>query len=1058
MADQTISSPYKSIVVSTIAAGDTTVTLHSSSTDHFEQADVGRVIWSQQDKAYRRIVSVEDSENCTVDAQWGISPFRAETSLVDGNRMSESTPGTFDTTVISYTWNDIFTDFNPNNEISFDSNTNTYRFTGADTYIFPEDSNVVVYDEDITLAYNYVTSFDVGPNNMIIFGRQNIGTDTDADINGYPSHGCHLIDRNISTSTSQNRGGWHMNGCYFEGTGSLNNFYRFNDASNSTNDGNQDFRMWNCTIEGNFGGRFSGDTTVIMDNIIVGNTNTLGINPIAPAIFTRNTVRDSINALYSYPLQAGSTTAGPMDLQDITSEIMFMNRGGASVQTQTLLNWSIDQIEGIVNDNNDVDLIVTSGSHNANQAITFEKDYNVEVTEADGAAISGETGKFHSINQVNVAETDDTDDGIFTSTLQAYRAVINSTTSTIEDFNGSTVSQRTPIDWAIKYRGFNLISGNTNLAGPVGPIDIGRPRVEDINVTDTSAQIDAYTEIATTDQLYNYADKFKYDDLTLPTLTTQWFSKSGSVVSSTSDVQPIILKESFTDVFGINSSFSDTFTARTTPPFISDGQWGIRDDSDSEAESVHSLPSSWSSLVGDWLHFSDSDGSRELPLKFAAVIAAGEGIDLTQNVGGATHSATFTIDRMNVFVDSNGRLITAVHLESVGANAGQVQPTQVLDISSSDSQLIELKNSVTGMTGDLTAGYLHFDTEIRCGVNADGIFITDTDGGNIIDTTEAISGNLYLNASANSYMIRNADVSDLIVHRIGTGTVSVVLENTTGSIGLADGAVEDTFLTINVSGTGLRSSVGRITVFNLEQDSETVQKDTEGTTMAIDGAVDNFLSAGTDIRVVWSGSDSDGVGFKSVVMDHTVLGGSNTLEITVDQEPYPDTPPTNGASIAAASTFDSANKRVVFDLSGSATRMTDSQTNYFMQTELKGTSNLNRVISSNNDATVVRSLGAASTAAMNGEAVRLQPGENISQNLGYILNDSTTVTIGQDLNVTAEIGGQTETLTFIVNIEDNPAAFDLPATRTAIEEDVLAIVQDENAAIKRNTALIPGLL
>ena len=546
---------------------------------NFETTDVGRYLCildiaanGDARRYYRRIVEFISSTTVRLNAPWGISPFRAETSLRGANvagstnaagRFIEGVPDVGADFVISWSLEEMSEALDEVEDV--DGNGKYFRIrtqgtapTGNHNYSANVDMLVMlegfaVHSRDSTFEYNYAGRLQNRFDTFMIFGDIEFGDTTLDTINGYPTNPCRLFDTSTTFATSnagtldQGRGVFHQYGGTYEVPNiTFLRLYRNGaSAANQAADARHDFRQINVARSGNFACRLSGERSVVLDGSSSGGTLTSSLiyfNPIAPGLVQGDSIRSTTQAVYHFPEFAGSVTYPATSIQDIntTSNQFNPNRiirgdhNNTNVtnnnSTLTLEDWSLDELmRESTPDGTDLYLVENAGTSTHSMNLDKRVNFTFTIVNPDGSTttkdINGVTrdGRDASPATVDVATTDN-------SLTRLLRAWEFDATDTIDNFQDDDAVDFTPYTYGFKARRQSYLSSTNTLAGPAGPINLAITLLPDVNLVDTDANIDTYTELETAQKLYDYADLYKFNNRRLPTITSVPFTLSGTEI------------------------------------------------------------------------------------------------------------------------------------------------------------------------------------------------------------------------------------------------------------------------------------------------------------------------------------------------------------------------------------------------------------------------------------------------------------------------------------------------------------------------------------------------
>ena len=588
MADLTLNTAFKS---GTLAAIDSATGLIVGSGITFDANDVGRYVMFTSGNAetyYRRITAVDTaSNNASVNAPWGTSPFRGLTSLrhdPDGTspnnvdqatgRFTEPSPAVNDTFVLSYDFAEVaIANSNGRGVDAFITDSNdvdTVRLiqprVAADRILLEgrnrADDQVAIINAR-NLSYEFLLNgtaetFLVLGRSTAIFGDVEFGDTSNADLVGYPTNSCHLIDRSTSFNAGGRAGIWgqvHFYGGSYRCTGTT--FWRMYQGDATTigaNDAAQSFILHDVDIQGNFGIRLSGFKSIVYrgsgrgsvidnptstsaSNTITGN-NIFYFNPLRPGLVSDISIQGAQQALYHFPQFAGSTTVPAISIQDIDGPdgvriIRGNHDSSGTPRTLTLQDWSLDELER-ESSKPQTELYHVDGASAAHQLEIF-KNLRVVVSDQTGANLSEPLNWGYVDGRTTGSQTIESSasitDGIFERNLQAWTFDV---TNTVENFQDEDAISFLPYAFVFKARGRSLVEiPAENLRGPIGTRAISLAALPDVNITETDIiAVDAYDRIDSSRRAYDYSDNLKFNNITVPALTETLFSRSGDELST----------------------------------------------------------------------------------------------------------------------------------------------------------------------------------------------------------------------------------------------------------------------------------------------------------------------------------------------------------------------------------------------------------------------------------------------------------------------------------------------------------------------------------------------
>ena len=410
-----------------------------------------------------------------------------------------------------------------------------------------------MHAEDVTFEFNYERRLNNRFGSFFIFGNVQFGDVDNPDINGYPTNPCALIDTSGDFSSSSGtilnngRGVWHQYGGSYEVP--TTTFLRLYRDGSAFSDARHDFRMIDVARSGNFGCRLSGERSIVLGGSSRGGTtdsNIIYFNPIAPAVLSNDNIQGTWQAAYHFPQFAGNVTYPATSIQDInTASQNRIIRGDHTVPNGnfalTLDNWSIDELIRESTPST-TDLYVAEGG-TSNQQLFIDKTLNFTTSvlgrdsSLQAASVNGllrpnagSNGQDTPFTQ-SITVTDGVASGnVFNSTLRAYTFLVNNTVANFEDTDAVNF---TPYQYVFKARNQSYLTSEHTLRGPVGPLGVPITLLPDLNITETdTAVVDAYTALETVEKMYDSADGYKFNNLTLPTLLETPFRRSGDTLTT----------------------------------------------------------------------------------------------------------------------------------------------------------------------------------------------------------------------------------------------------------------------------------------------------------------------------------------------------------------------------------------------------------------------------------------------------------------------------------------------------------------------------------------------
>ena len=535
---------------------------------------IGRMVTMTSGNAIHehRFITGVSGNTITLSDPWGTHWFKHRNSLRTGMPFSQGVPSSGDSFIISWNETDlagangIQNEFIRNASVTGFPNSEEYRFrNGSGNRVtlnpastvsgvsFHADSTAIIYDS----RYHLVPSWNANRKGYVVLGKFRTGDPSDAASGGYPTNPVHLVDVASNAQSSEAKGAFHQYGGEVISTG--NGFLRYN-AADITEDGAQDFVQFLTKVDGRFASRVSGDRSILNPLIVSGNESRGYCNPVRVGYIGDATIADCRTAIYNYFLFAGSTTVEGINAVDInTALIYFFTDGGnkSTGETLTLRNWDLGQVERLVNlpgvslvgGNSQGPSSSTVGEDPNNLALSKQINFGI-TNEMASAGINIDAGLFYEdITGVAGSQSIDQSTGLFpvvTLPARTYElpSAFQSTSVPgksddfvhINNFDDGSPDVRTPYTYGIISRNREFVSGVTGLTGPIGPIAITRSLVPDPEITETNtATVDAYTELETTEKLYDYAHGFKSLNQFQPEVEDLYIYKSGRVASTRSN-------------------------------------------------------------------------------------------------------------------------------------------------------------------------------------------------------------------------------------------------------------------------------------------------------------------------------------------------------------------------------------------------------------------------------------------------------------------------------------------------------------------------------------------
>ena len=990
-----ITTPYLSGTITAISDDGLTLTLDTD----IHTGDSGKIIFMTDGdgiRNYRRFTydGISALNTINLDEPFGESPFRSIDSLRTGTKFTEGDIAVGDAFSISYAWADLAS----NADITL-SNSNQFVDITGGTQL---SSGVVIYDENVTVQWEYSTTSNIRISSgaAVILGRQHFGNLDDDDVLGYTSNSCRVIDTSTGTGSSENPGTFHMNGGTYEVSGTRT-FLRFNDGDSNTNDAAQNFRMWNVKVYGGFGARISGDQSVMLNTEGVGNTGsngTLGLaNPIRPGIFLNCASRDARQGIYHFPATAGNVTVEAFDIQDIDTTVIRIDTGGSpSNNTLTLNNWSFPDLTAATASGTNVDTFQRTVNRAAHQ-IRFTKDVEFTVVNVDGTSPNDANNDgrvlFRDAFAALTIDSDNNGGGLFPAINLLGRDAVTSTVLNFGSFDDTDFFDvYTPYDYAIKYRNHNLLLGNTSFDTGSGAFTQTLTRTLDVNITDTDlSSVDAYTDLGTAARVYDYADKFKNENMTLPTPLEQYFTKSADVLTFTQENVNVEMLSTLTPVFAYlgdlvenDRDLTPQFTGNTQVSSVDRDEIIVTTGNTLDDNAITSLQSAdWDEWANNylWINLNEDADATESFLENARSHG-----NITVDETILDGSATFTLATdADIFTAGNAKGILLGDIEAQTGNGPQLA-SQICRVEYQEDTRLCIKTPASGYADSiiLDGGNLTVDTEIQGQVVCADLLHSFVPGDRIINTSESVDATITLDGG--EYFIDDADISNLTINRTAGDTDTVTVtnnENVSGNPTLGTGVQLNLVLDVTINGPA--ATDGRLSFY--ESDG-TLITDTEGTTLAASIVDFPTLSNMSNPIWVWSGP-----GYVDVRGTAEVLFGTNVFTETPLVKRYQDFSSDEPNPVVSNDTdvIDTDTDYALIHITGAtgADVFTDGSFNYFANTKMVGTPAYNEVIARDENALhAISSSGSTGTAIINATYVRVTPGEDATQLLGFITNDA----------------------------------------------------------------------
>ena len=312
---------------------------------------------------------------------------------------------------------------------------------------------------------------------------------------------------------------------------------------------------------------------------------------------------------------------------------------------------------------------------------------------------------------------------------------------------------------------------------------------------------------------------------------------------------------------------------------------------------------------------------------------------------------------------------------------------------------------------------------------------------------------------ATNYTVKDSVLTDVVMNFAPTSDQIAHIHNCSGNVTI-NNTDDDNTLTVSLTGaasptvttsgdvvllvaievdlTGpVDGNVGRTTVY--ASDGTIIRTETANQNGFSINSLDSALIAeDAVITVVWSGPD-----FQDISIVQTLVNGTNDFSIAATPLAHPSVGDSaynvdNFSDTSTAYSSGDNDITISFQAAADTPAMGDATTNFFLNTSglIRGSDAYNLFLFNNpSNLNIVSSIGVSSGAQINGDFVNITPKNNESYNVGYIENTSTTdpqTIISVTKDVTAVVDGETESLSFKVNIPSDPADFDLGATVSAV--------------------------
>ena len=282
----------------------------------------------------------------------------------------------------------------------------------------------------------------------------------------------------------------------------------------------------------------------------------------------------------------------------------------------------------------------------------------------------------------------------------------------------------------------------------------------------------------------------------------------------------------------------------------------------------------------------------------------------------------------------------------------------------------------------IDGGNLTVDTEIQGQVTCDTINHSFVDGDRIINTSEAINATISL--APGEYFIDDADIENLTINRDSdSGTVTITNnENVSGNPTLGAGVQLNLVLEVTIDGPG--ATDGLLSIYD---SAGTFLNSANGNTLSVSIVDHATLTNNSSPIWVWSGP-----GYTDIRGTGNVVFGTNVFTETPLVKRYQDfsgDPP--AATVDSDEVVDTDTDYALFHISGATGTnvFTDGTFNYFANVSMVGLESYNQLIASDSEAIhSISSTGATGTAAINATYIRMTPGEDACQLLGFILNEA----------------------------------------------------------------------
>ncbi|MCP4103880.1 MAG: hypothetical protein GY750_21045 [Lentisphaerae bacterium] len=358
--------------------------------------------------------------------------------------------------------------------------------------------NAYIHANKYDLEFN-ASDIEIGNGGGLILGYYNPVSGED----GYVKNTCNITDESIGTGGNQMGRGTSSGddfGLFEMYGGSLyaisTNFWRLYDSASSDLD--QNTRIINVGITGKLGSRIGGEKSIIIASS-VGNINAFGLSNFLNLSRIELSIYDSYQCVFINRGLGPTGRAILNRISDISDHVARITSSGSGVYEIIAKKSEIDATPAFIN----------NGSSDSNHITRFGNMIRPSYIDSTGSLIIDNIKTFLFDKDTTQVNTEVVSNGHYTEYLARHTDVI---CSAVQTYNLSDGTLYAPYELNSFSFGKSIVSQSLSIEDT---FEDNTVLLDDVLLVEkTKATIDAYTELETSEKLYDRAYSYLYDNYT----------------------------------------------------------------------------------------------------------------------------------------------------------------------------------------------------------------------------------------------------------------------------------------------------------------------------------------------------------------------------------------------------------------------------------------------------------------------------------------------------------------------------------------------------------------